>query len=254
MWGNEGQFGDAVDNGDRAHGACDLHIAPDAVQSPGVGSGDRAHGACDAQDVIVSPGAGCGDGTEREGGEEGKSCSSDSGESGTDNEGSDDDSGSVENEFFDVIFDKNPWSVQFALDCFNSVSGLRRSFPEHSEDVWLLGDSASVTVEAKGREARVKRLPTQRLSRCLRELKCNVNPTISFDAEQQSPKYAYFRFSAYAGIQYVYIERIKQPTDTSSGAKDWSETWNFGYSRLLQKHCRCAIPTEMRVSTLEKTA
>ena len=231
MGGNEGQFGGAVDDGDREH--CYLHIAPDGAQSPGVGGGDRAHGVCDAQDLIVSLGAVSGDGTEREGspgaeeGGEGKSCSADSGESGTDSQASDDDSESVENEFVNLNFDENPWSVQFALDCFNSVSGMRKNFPEHNDDVWLLGDRATVTVETKGKEARVKRLPTPRLTRCLCELKCNVNPTISFEVEQHSPKMAYFRFSDFAGIQYIYIERIRPPTDTSSGAKDWSATMEF---------------------------
>jgi hypothetical protein len=125
-------------------------------------------------------------------------------------------------EFAIVQFDKNPYSVQFALDCFNSVSGLTSKYPAHANDVWLLGDEADVAVKSGGKEVRVNRKPTVRLLRCLKAFKCRVVPRISFPVEQQSPKFAYIRYSDWAGIQYVYVERTREPTDM-----DWSRTMEF---------------------------
>ena len=130
-----------------------------------------------------------------------------------------------EEEFADVEFDTNTWSVQFALDCFNAVSGLRTNFPEFCNDVWLLTDN--VTHDAGNHEATVRRRATDRLKRCLRFFKCSVNPAINFTVEQRSPKCAYIRYDNYAGIQYVWVERILSPATTAGDEEDWSATMDF---------------------------
>ena len=47
-----------------------------------------------------------------------------------------------ENKFAHVDFDTNAWSVQFALDCFNAVSG-QNGWSAFKHDVWLLADVQS---------------------------------------------------------------------------------------------------------------
>ena len=42
------------------------------------------------------------------------------------------DGDSEDGEFANVGFDENPCSVQFALDCFNAVSGETTKFPAHA--------------------------------------------------------------------------------------------------------------------------
>ena len=79
-----------------------------------------------------------------------------------------------EEEFAAVKFGTNTGSVQFALDCFNAVSGLRKSFSEFRNDVWPLTDN--VTHDAGNHEATVRRRPTDQLRLYLRTFKCLVNP------------------------------------------------------------------------------
>jgi hypothetical protein len=177
-------------------------------------------GPCDGGGAVGEP--------SQEGGEH---PSADNRASGECNDSSNDDAESEEDEFAQVDIDANPSSVQFALDCFNAVSGLTRNWMKHRHDVWLLGLKAGATFSNRGRDVSVQRTPNPLLTRGLKALQCKVDPKISFSVEAASPKYAYVRFSDYAGVQYVYVERTRQPTETGDseggGTMDWSQTMDF---------------------------
>ena len=223
--GADNSDAEAADPVGVAASSAELQFTGGSSKDPCDCGGDEAE-AIESFTADPSDGGGAVGEPSQEGGEHPGADNSTSGEC---NDSSNDDADSEEDEFAQIDIDLNPGSVQFALDCFNTVSGSTSDWTRHNNDVWLLGLDDGATYSNKGNDVSVRRTPHPLLKRALKALKCKVDPNISFAVEAASPKHAYVRFSDFAGIQYVYVERTRQPTgtDEGGGTMDWSTTMDF---------------------------